>query len=218
MAADLPAVSVADWDGGWLREARHCPSPNFGPRPPGADIDLLVLHSISLPPGQYGGPQVEQLFTNRLDWDAHPYFDQIRGLEVSSHFFIRRDGELVQFVDTFERAWHAGRSCWRGRENCNDDSVGIELEGLEGEPFEPAQYRRLARLIAQLAQRHAVRHIAGHEHIAPGRKLDPGPGFDWALLQQQVRQDLGWGDGYFPEVTRGAAHDPGGAPQDGASA
>ena len=149
--ADLSRASPADWDGGWLREARHCPSPNFGPRPAGAAIDLLVVHSISLPPGQYGGPEVEQLFTNRLDWDAHPYFGQIRGLEVSSHFFIRRDGGLVQFVDTFERAWHAGRSCWRGRENCNDDSVGIELEGLEGDTFEPAQYASVAALCEALS-------------------------------------------------------------------
>lgn len=216
MADDATAVALTDWNGGWLREARACPSPNFGPRPAGAEIDLLVLHSISLPPGCYGGPEVEQLFTNGLDWDAHPYFGQIRGLEVSSHFFIRRDGELVQFVDTFDRAWHAGRSCWRGRDNCNDDSVGIELEGLEGDTFEPAQYRRLIRLIAQLALRHPVRHVAGHEHIAPGRKLDPGPGFDWAHLQQLARQRLGWGDGYFPEFTRTVSPPPGDDHQDGA--
>lgn len=216
--ADLSRASPADWDGGWLREARHCPSPNFGPRPAGAAIDLLVVHSISLPPGQYGGPEVEQLFTNRLDWDAHPYFGQIRGLEVSSHFFIRRDGGLVQFVDTFERAWHAGRSCWRGRENCNDDSVGIELEGLEGDTFEPAQYRRLVRLMAQLAHRHPVRHVAGHEHIAPGRKLDPGTGFDWALLQQLAQQAIGWDTSYFPEVVRSAVQQPSPPRQDGASA
>ena len=131
------------WQGGWLQSARRVASPNFGPRPVGADIDLIVLHSISLPPGVYGGPEVEQLFTNRLDWDAHPYFQQIRGMEVSSHFFIRRCGELMQFVDADARAWHAGRSAWRGRENCNDDSIGIELEGLEGDTFEPAQYRTL---------------------------------------------------------------------------
>lgn len=206
-----------DWDGGWLREARRCPSPNFGPRPAGAHIDLIVLHSISLPPGQYGGPQVEQFFVNQLDWDAHPYFDQIRGMEVSSHFFIRRDGELVQFVDTFDRAWHAGRSCWRGRENCNDDSVGIELEGLEGDTFEPAQYQRLVAVLRQLSLRHPVRHVAGHEHIAPGRKLDPGTGFDWAYLQQLARARLGWDSGYFPEVTRRQASGSNSLPQDGAS-
>ena len=194
------------------------PSPNFDARPEGMPISLVVLHSISLPPGEFGGDAIEQLFTNRLDWDAHPYFGQIRGLEVSSHFFIRRDGGLVQFVDTFERAWHAGRSCWRGRENCNDDSVGIELEGLEGDTFEPAQYRRLVRLMAQLAHRHPVRHVAGHEHIAPGRKLDPGTGFDWALLQQLAQQAIGWDTSYFPEVVRSAVQRPSPPHQDGASA
>jgi AmpD protein len=165
-------------------------------------IDLIVIHSISLPPGVYGGPEVEQLFTNRLDWDAHPYFGEIRGMEVSSHFFVRRDGELVQFVDTDARAWHAGASCWRGRDNCNDDSIGIELEGLEGERFEAAQYDTLVRLCNALAQRHPVVHIAGHEHIAPGRKQDPGPGFDWPRLQA----GLGWHDGCFPQDTlRGGA-------------
>jgi N-acetyl-anhydromuramoyl-L-alanine amidase len=182
------------WNGGWLRHARHCPSPNFGPRPAGACIDLIVLHSISLPPGEYGGPAVEQLFTNRLDWQAHPYFEQIRGMEVSAHFFVRRDGELVQFVDADARAWHAGASQWRDRGNCNDDSIGIELEGLEGDRFEPAQYRVLAELCRHIAQRYPVAHIAGHEHIAPGRKLDPGPGFDWARLQHQ----LAWPPAFFP--------------------
>jgi AmpD protein len=195
-------AGLAAWNGGWLRAARHCPSPNFGPRPEGTVIDLIVIHSISLPPGVYGGPEVEQLFTNRLDWDAHPYFGEIRGMEVSSHFFVRRDGELVQFVDTDARAWHAGASCWRGRANCNDDSIGIELEGLEGERFEAAQYDTLVRLCNALAQRHPVVHIAGHEHIAPGRKQDPGPGFDWPRLQA----GLGWHDGCFPQDTlRGGA-------------
>lgn len=182
------------WDGGWLRTARHCPSPNWGPRPPGACIDLIVVHSISLPPGVFGGPQVEQLFTNRLDWDAHPYFGSIRGMEVSSHFFLRRDGELVQFVDADARAWHAGASEWRGRCNCNDDSIGIELEGLEGGVFEEVQYQQLGLLCQALQARYPVRHIAGHEHIAPGRKQDPGPGFDWARL----RHDLNWDPASFP--------------------
>ncbi|MCU0926079.1 MAG: 1,6-anhydro-N-acetylmuramyl-L-alanine amidase AmpD [Hydrogenophaga sp.] len=197
----MKAESPATWtwlDDGWLPAARHSPSPNFGPRPTGAHIDLIVIHSISLPPGVYGGPEVEQLFTNRLDWDAHPYFHQIRGMEVSSHFFIRRSGELVQFVSTDARAWHAGASCWRGRDNCNDDSVGIELEGLEGERFEPRQYETLALLCASLAARYPIAHLAGHEHIAPGRKQDPGPGFDWAYLQQS----LGWSDACFPQGTR----------------
>lgn len=201
-ASSTPAPPAAPspsplWHGGWLRSARHCPSPNAGPRPPGACIDLLVIHSISLPPGVYGGPEVEQLFTNRLDWDAHPYFQQIRGTQVSAHFFIRRDGELVQFVDADARAWHAGASQWRGRANCNDDSVGIELEGLEGQTFEAAQYAALEALCNALAQRYPVAHIAGHEHIAPGRKQDPGPGFDW----QRLRSGLAWAADRFPRDT-----------------
>ena len=192
---DLVADWAGGWAGGWLTTARHCPSPNVGPRPPGTAVDLIVLHSISLPPGVYGGPEVEQLFTNRLDWDAHPYFAQIRGAEVSAHFFIRRDGELVQFVDADARAWHAGASTWRGRANCNDHSVGIELEGLEGERFDEAQYHSLSRLCQQLAARYPISAIAGHEHIAPGRKFDPGPGFDWATLHHQ----LGWPDPCFPQ-------------------
>lgn len=171
-----------DWEDGWLRQATRCPSPNFGPRPDQACIDLIVVHSISLPPGQYGGQAVQELFTNRLDWDAHPYYQQIRGLEVSSHFYIRRDGELWQFVSCDDRAWHAGRSHYRGRDNCNDDSIGIELEGLEGDTFEPQQYATLAQLCRQLASRYPIAHIAGHEHVAPGRKQDPGAGFDWPLL------------------------------------
>ncbi|KTT27988.1 1,6-anhydro-N-acetylmuramyl-L-alanine amidase AmpD [Pseudacidovorax intermedius] len=181
MTNERPAGDAA-WDGGWLRTARRLDSPNFGPRPPGACIDLLVVHSISLPPGRYGGDEVQRLFTNRLDWDAHPYFGQIRGLEVSAHFYIRRDGALWQFVSADDRAWHAGASQWRGRANCNDDSVGVELEGLEGDRFEDAQYDVLAVLAAALADRYPIAHVAGHEHIAPGRKQDPGPGFDWRRL------------------------------------
>ena len=172
------------WRQGWYRLARPCASPNFGPRPPGTAVDLLVLHSISLPPGQFGGDAVQQLFTNRLDWNAHPYFKQIEGLQVSAHFFIQRDGALWQFVSCDDRAWHAGRSHFGGRDNCNDFSIGIELEGLEGGLFEPAQYATLAALLPALARHYPVRHIAGHEHIAPGRKADPGPGLDWKLLQQ----------------------------------
>lgn len=126
---------------------------------------------------------MQQLFTNQLDWDAHPYFQSIRGLEVSSHFYIRRDGALWQFVSCDERAWHAGPSQYRGRPNCNDDSIGIELEGLEGDLFEDAQYRCLAALCQDLRGHYPIAHIAGHEHLAPGRKQDPGPGFDWARLQ-----------------------------------
>ncbi|MBM3386343.1 MAG: 1,6-anhydro-N-acetylmuramyl-L-alanine amidase AmpD [Betaproteobacteria bacterium] len=179
-----PQAPHATWDGGWLVGAQRLPSPNCGPRPAQSCIDLVVVHSISLPPGQYSGHAVQALFTNTLDWDAHPYFQQIRGLEVSAHFYIRRDGTLWQFVSCDERAWHAGRSSWRGRENCNDDSIGVELEGLEGDRFESAQYEALARLCQALAQRYPIAHIAGHEHVAPGRKQDPGPGFDWARLQK----------------------------------
>lgn len=182
------------WDTGWHPQARQVPSPNFGLRPVDANIDLAVIHSISLPPGQYGGPEIEQLFTNTLDWQAHPYFQQILGTEVSAHFVIRRDGELLQFVSVLDRAWHAGRSSWQGRDNCNDYSVGIELEGLEGETFEAAQYRSLKDLLQILRTLWPITHIAGHEHIAPGRKKDPGPGFDWTALEQA----LGWEETAFP--------------------
>jgi AmpD protein len=191
-----PPPDDALWQQGWYRFAHRIVSPNFGPRPADASIDLIVVHSISLPPGVYGGDEVERLFTNTLDWDAHPYFQQIRGMQVSAHFFIRRDGALIQFVSCDERAWHAGRSSYRGRENCNDDSVGIELEGLEGETFEAAQYEALAAVCAALGQHYPIRHVAGHEHIAPVRKMDPGPGFEWAELQRA----LGWPAEWFPRA------------------
>lgn len=196
--ADLPAPQTP-WDAGWHRDAVRQPSPNFGPRPDGAAIDLIVVHSISLPPGHYGSAAVQQLFANTLDWDAHPYFQSIRGLQVSSHFFIERDGTLWQFVDCDQRAWHAGQSCYRGRAQCNDDSIGIELEGLEGQTFEPVQYEVLTRLCTDIAARYPVAHVAGHEHIAPGRKQDPGPGFDWTRLQSL----LAWPLARFPVETRG---------------
>jgi AmpD protein len=158
---------------------------------------LVVIHSISLPPGVYGGPEIEDLFANRLDFDAHPYFQQIRGLKVSAHFLIRRGGELLQFVSCDQRAWHAGVSNYRGREQCNDDSIGIELEGLEGLTFEAAQYETLAALCAAIGQHYPIEHVAGHEHIAPGRKQDPGAGFDWS----ELRQYLSWPDRYFPQIT-----------------
>lgn len=182
------------WHTGWWSGARRIDSPNFGPRPPGSTVDLALLHSISLPPGHYGGDEIERLFTNRLDWDAHPYFASIRGLEVSSHFVIRRDGSLLQFVSVDDRAWHAGRSSWRGRDNCNDFAVGIELEGLEGERFEPAQYGALVPLLRALRARYPVQALAGHEHVAPGRKADPGPGFDWIALARRLR----WSARRFP--------------------
>ena len=181
------------WRAGWYGYARQLASSNFGSRPAGSVIDLIVVHSISLPPGEYGGQEVQQLFTNTLDWAAHPYFKSIEGMQVSAHFFVRRDGALWQFVSCDDRAWHAGPSSWRGRGNCNDDSVGIELEGLEGEPFEPEQYEALSSVCAALAQHYPVRHVAGHEHIAPGRKNDPGAGFDWPRL----RRNLGWPSGWF---------------------
>lgn len=179
MGADFPP---ALWREGWYQPAHLQASPNFSPRPVQACVDLLVVHSISLPPGIYGGPEVAQLFCNRLDWDHHPYFQSIRGLQVSAHFFIRRDGSLWQFVSCDARAWHAGESNYRGRSNCNDDSIGVELEGLEDSTFEPQQYQALSDLIAAVARQYPLRYLAGHEHIAPGRKNDPGSGFCWAHL------------------------------------
>jgi len=189
---------AAHWSGGWWSAARRVDSPNFGPRPAGVVVELVVLHSISLPPGIFGGPAIEQLFTNRLEASAHPYFASLDGLRVSAHFVVRRDGELLQFVSTRERAWHAGASAWRGRVDCNDYSVGIELEGLEGERFEPVQIERLVDLLRALRREHPLQGIAGHEHVAPGRKFDPGTGFDWAALRRRLR----WPARYFPEVRR----------------
>ncbi len=183
-------MSENAWQEGWWAHARRLDSPNFGPRPEGVPVSLVVIHSISLPPGVFGGGEVEALFTNQLDWEAHPYFQGIRGLEVSAHFFIRRDGECVQFVSTLERAWHAGRSSWAGRENCNDYSVGIELEGLEGGGFEAVQLQTLVKVLRAVAQIHTLEAVIGHEHVAPGRKADPGPGFDWTWL----RHELAWSE------------------------
>lgn len=195
----MASVATADlregWQRGWWDGARHCPSPNFGPRPTGTLPTLAVVHSISLPPGVYGGAQVEQFFLNQLDVSAHPYFDRLRGLRVSAHFFIRREGECVQFVSCLERAWHAGASVWRGRSNCNDFSIGIELEGLEGEAFEAAQYARLHELLVAIAGPGGCIDVAGHEHVATGRKCDPGCGFQW---DRTVRA-LGWPARCFPE-------------------
>lgn len=196
-----PEPPSTDGPGGWLALAQPCPSPNHGPRPDGARVDLIVLHSISLPPGEYGSHAIEHLFCNTLDWDAHPYYQSIRGLEVSAHFLIRRDGRLLQFVSTDRRAWHAGVSHYRGRHNCNDDSIGIELEGLEGQTFEVAQYTALAALCRALANTYPIAHIAGHEHVAPGRKADPGPGFDWLCL----RATLGWPAPCWPDPARSAS-------------
>ena len=161
---------------------RFVESPNQDERPPGTSITLAVIHSISLPPGEFGGDAIERLFTNRLDPAAHPYFAGIGDLKVSSHFLIRRDGELVQFVPVERRAWHAGASSWRGRARCNDFSIGIELEGTDEGPFTDAQYERLAALLDGLRGELPLTDIAGHSDIAAGRKTDPGPGFDWPRL------------------------------------
>jgi AmpD protein len=194
--SDTPAAPL--WRDGWYRFARAMASPNFGPRPEGALIDLIVIHSISLPPGEFGNGNVQRLFTNQLDWEAHPYFQDIRGLQVSSHFFIARSGALWQFVGCDDRAWHAGQSHYRGRDNCNDDSIGIEMEGLEGDSFEGAQYETLSSVCAALLAAYPIAHLAGHEHVAAGRKQDPGPGFAW----RQFQQTLGMPSQYFPEVLR----------------
>jgi AmpD protein len=170
-------------EAGWLEcdlpGFRHIPSPNFDARPTDMSIELLVVHNISLPPDQFGGQGVAQLFTNQLDPTEHPYYAEIQGLEVSSHFFIRRDGQLIQFVSCLDRAWHAGRSQWQGRERCNDFSIGVELEGCDTQPFEPIQYDVLNRLVAVLHAHYPLRAVVGHSDIAPGRKTDPGPCFDW---------------------------------------
>ena len=198
MSDGHPSEPIPVWRQGWYNFARACASPNFGPRPLACAVDLLVLHSISLPPGEFGGNAVQQLFTNQLDWDSHPYFKQIEGLQVSAHFYIQRGGELWQFVSCDERAWHAGRSSHRGRDNCNDFSIGIELEGLEGEQFEAAQYDTLCALLPAIALQYPIQHIAGHEHIAEGRKNDPGAGFDWNLVQRCS----GFGSHCFPESVK----------------
>lgn len=186
-AGDRSGSPDGSWQGGWLRGAHHVPSPNQGERPASTPIVLAVLHSISLPPGRCGGPHIERFFCNRLSARAHPFFAGIAGLQVSAHFLLRRDGRLLQFVDVQRRAWHAGRSCWRGLDNRNDDSVGIELEGLEGRPFTAAQYRVAARLLHALARRWPLREVVGHEHIAPGRKGDPGPGWHWKRLAHRLQ-------------------------------
>lgn len=182
------------WHNGWCSLAQPLASPNFGPRPLGMAVDLLVIHSISLPPGEFGNGQVQALFMNQLDWDAHPYFQSIRGLQVSAHFFITRPGLIWQFVSCNQRAWHAGQSCYRGATNCNDNSVGVELEGLEGDLFTPQQYHSLALLSNAVLKAYPVSAIAGHEHIAPGRKNDPGAGFNWAAFQVLT----GMPAAYFP--------------------
>ena len=177
---------------GLVAAARFIPSPNCDERPAGCAIELLVVHHISLPPGEFGGPGIIELFTNRLDPAAHPDYAAVAGARVSAHFLIRRDGELIQFVPCARRAWHAGESNWKGRARCNDFSIGIELEGTGATPFTGAQYERLAEVTRMLAARYPIADIAGHSDIAPGRKSDPGPSFDWARYRRMLeinRQD-----------------------------
>jgi N-acetyl-anhydromuramoyl-L-alanine amidase len=171
---------------GLAEGARYVPSPNCDERPAGCAVDLLVIHHISLPPGEFGGAGILDLFTNRLDPAAHPYYATIAGAEVSAHFLVRRDGELIQFVSCAKRAWHAGESSWKGRARCNDFSIGVELEGTGEVPFTDAQYARLAALFRALAARYPIADVAGHSDIAPGRKTDPGPSFDWPRFRRSL--------------------------------
>jgi AmpD protein len=191
----MSATSCAVDHDGWMSGARRMPSPNFEARPAGAVPTLIVVHNISLPPGEFGGGAIADLFLNRLDCGAHPYYDaHLRGLRVSSHFVIRRDGEVEQFVSCEQRAWHAGVSSFFGRERCNDFSIGIELEGADTSAFESAQYATLAALVTALVARYPIEALAGHSDIAPGRKTDPGPHFDWGRLQRETAL----ADRYFP--------------------
>jgi len=192
--ANLPAARFAiDTDRGLLELARQLPSPNCDERPQGVEPDLIVVHGISLPPGEFGGPWIDRLFTNVLPPDVHPYFAAVADLRVSSHLLIRRSGEIVQYVPFQLRAWHAGASSWAGRERCNDFSIGIELEGADHSPYESAQYAMLARVIAVLCRsypRLTPDRVVGHSDIAPGRKSDPGPAFDWPRLRSLVQFEL----------------------------
>lgn len=177
---------------GWLEGVRRMVSPNCDERPVGAVVDLLVVHSISLPPGEFGGPWIEALFTNTLDAAVHPYFEEIKGMRVSAHAVIRRTGEIVQYVPFQQRAWHAGQSCFGGRERCNDFSIGIELEGCDDQPYTEAQYTMLAetaRAIMAVYPGITVPRIVGHSDVAPGRKTDPGAAFAWQHLHNLLEQD-----------------------------
>jgi AmpD protein len=168
---------------GWLAGAKRRASPNCDTRPEGTQVSLVVVHGISLPPGEFGGDGIERLFTNRLDPRVHPYYAGIADLRVSAHFLVRRDGAVVQFVPCAMRAWHAGASSWRGRERCNDFSIGVELEGTDTRPYTARQYARLARLVRALHRHYPIAHVAGHSDVAPRRKTDPGPAFDWRRLR-----------------------------------
>ena len=174
---------------GWCTDAMRLDSPNQNDRPEGQTVDLLVIHNISLPPGEFGGHYIADLFLNRLDCDRHPFFDQLRSLKVSSHFLIRRNGMLVQFVSADKRAWHAGVSEYRGRKGCNDFSIGIEIEGTDDVPFMPEQYDTLISLTAALCHRYPLETVTGHQHIAPERKTDPGPFFDWRYFREKLERE-----------------------------
>ena len=178
-----------DEDSGWLQGVRRVPSPNFDARPAGCRVELVVVHGISLPPGEFGGAHVDALFTNTLDPGAHAYFAEIASLRVSAHLFIDRSGELTQYVPLHRRAWHAGESCFEDKQHCNDFSIGIELEGADHLPYEDIQYQELARVIRMLIHRWpdiTAERIVGHSDIAPGRKTDPGPTFDWTRLRRLI--------------------------------
>jgi N-acetyl-anhydromuramoyl-L-alanine amidase len=181
---------------GWLHPARHLPSPNCDARPPGVEVDLLVLHGLSLPPGEHGGPYIDQLFCNCLDVDAHPDFGGLRDLRVSAHLLIRREGDITQYVPFDLRAWHAGVSEHQGRRACNDFSIGIELEGSDETPYTGQQYARLGAVAAVLMAEYpriTPERIVGHSDIAPGRKSDPGPAFDWGRLRRELAAGRGRG-------------------------
>lgn len=181
----MPQEFTVERDSGLLAPARFCASPNRDARPAGAAPGMIVLHGISLPPGRFGGNEIEALFCNELDFDAHPYFAEIRGIEVSAHLLVRRDGAVTQYVPFTERAWHAGESCFRGRTRCNDFSIGIELEGEDETPYDDRQYAVLQALLPALFAAYpaiSAREVAAHSDIAPGRKTDPGPAFDWLRL------------------------------------
>lgn len=188
MPLSTPRRLEVDPDG-IVGAATQVASPNCDDRPSGTAITLLVIHNISLPPGQFGGSAIVELFTNRLDPAGHPYFATLQQLRVSAHFLIGRDGALTQLVSCARRAWHAGQSSWRGRPHCNDYSVGVELEGTDDEPYEAAQYRVLADLTRALRERYPIADLAGHQEVAPGRKTDPGPAFDWVRLRRLVATD-----------------------------
>jgi N-acetyl-anhydromuramoyl-L-alanine amidase len=178
-----------DLDSGLMHEATQIASPNYDSRPPGVEPDLIVVHGISLPPGEFGGPWIDRLFTNTLPADVHPYFAEVCALRVSSHLVVKRDGSVTQYVKFTDRAWHAGKSQYQGREACNDFSVGVELEGADTQPYEAAQYRALAEVVAALCAAYpglSADRLVGHSDIAPGRKTDPGPAFDWPLARRLI--------------------------------